>query len=348
MNTNPTLADPGPAVVACAESRRDTGVIGASAGGPQALIALLGALPRELPAAVFVVQHQHPELPGGLARMLGARAMLPVVLVEGPQRVRPGCVYVAPPDRHLVLHDDVVLVTREPRENRTRPAINPLFRTAAAARGSRTIGILLTGLQDDGVAGLAAIKRCGGLAIVQDPAEAEYAELPRRALAAVAIDHVLGLADLAVKLGELVCQTAPQHAIPADLLAEAKLSLPAGASRAALDAIAEPASIGCPECSGTLWKKGEGETAMYYCRIGHALSPTALLDLQWDEVERSLWVAVRSLEERATTLTNLADDIAARGRRSARERDAAEESAAHARRVREFLTHLGRPASADT
>lgn len=168
---------------------RDTIVVGASAGGIEALRELLAELPVEFPASIFIVQHQSV-VSGRLVSILDRVTKLPVVLVEDEQPIQHGRVYLAPPDVHIVLSGDRVRAVRGPRENRARPSINVLFRPAAAARNGRVIGVLLTGLLDDGVADLNAVKRCGGVAIVQDPNDAQFSGLPRHALQALEVDHV--------------------------------------------------------------------------------------------------------------------------------------------------------------
>jgi two-component system chemotaxis response regulator CheB len=316
---------------------RDTVVIGTSAGGLAALRTLLSQLPKTYRGSIFIVQHQSPSSAGHLSAALQSVSMLPVRMMDGVQHIAAGEIYVAPPNRHLVIFGDTVLATAGAREHRTRPAINPLFRTAAAARGSRTVGVLLTGTADDGVAGLRAIQRCGGITIVQDPVDAEFAELPAHALRALSVDHVLPLAKIAPLIGKLVAEPAPQTEIPADILIEAEFSGPVGSSAAQVDAIGEHTTIACPECGGPIWKVGDGGTAMYRCSIGHALSARKLLEEQADEVERALWVAVRTLDERATMLSSIARHAEERARSSDRERDAASEAKAQAELLRSFL-----------
>jgi two-component system chemotaxis response regulator CheB len=177
-------------------------VIGASAGGVQALLALVRPLPADLGASIFIVLHTSPDLPSRLPKLLQNAGNLPAVHAVDAAAIQPGCIYVAPPDRHLLIKPGVMQVVLGPKENRFRPAIDPLFRTAALAYGDRVIGILLSGALYDGTAGLFDIKQCGGLTIVQNPQEAFISALPRHAIAHVAVDHILSVADIAQLLSK--------------------------------------------------------------------------------------------------------------------------------------------------
>ena len=323
-----------------AQANRDTLVIGASAGGIPALRQLLGALPVDLPAAVLVVMHQG-RLAGQLDTALRSASALPLGFVSDPVPLENGHVYLAPPDRHLVITEEAASITAGPREMRTRPAINPLFRTAAAARGSRVIAIQLTGLLDDGVAGLDAVRRCGGLVLVQDPHEAEYAEMPQAAIDAGPVDLVGTLDTLAARLPELVAEPAPEVEIPADVATEARLSFGEPSRPASTESIGEQVPVACPDCGGPLWQVGGGESAVFRCHVGHALSARAVLEAQADSVERSLWVAVRSLAERAAMLEKLAENtLTGNPRIAADYRDRAQEAMAHSENARRFLLSL--------
>lgn len=185
-------------------------VIGASAGGVEALVALFQGLPNGLAAALFVVLHTAPNGQSRLPQVLNLRGQLPAHFARDQEKVNLGEIYVAPSNRHLMLEDRKVLVTTAPKENRNRPAINPLFRTAAETYGPRVIGVILTGLLDDGAAGLWEIKRRGGIAIVQSPEDAAFPEMPQNAIANVEVDHVVALHDMADLLISLCqCEAEP-------------------------------------------------------------------------------------------------------------------------------------------
>ena len=320
--------------------RRDTIVIGSSAGGVRALRRLLAALPADLPATVLVVQHQGGDS-GRLADALRDVSALDVGFARDGEPLRRSRVYLAPPDRHLLVVDDRAVVTDGPRENRARPSIDPLFRSAAASRGSRTVALQLTGLLADGVAGLEAVRRCGGLVVVQDPDDAEHDAMPRNALAAVEVDHVATLDEMPGLLARLVGETAPAREIPRDVVLEARLSLPGPSRPPGVDRVGDPVALSCPDCGGPLWQTGTGNAAVYRCHVGHALSTRVLLDAQNESIERSLWVAVRTLSEHAATLNRLADSTGERGGRMGEiYRERAGEALAHSDAARRFLLSL--------
>ena len=186
--------------------------IGASAGGIEALKVLVAALPADLEASVLIVLHLAPTSPGRLPQILGSVAILPVAAATYGEIILPGRIYVAPPNRHMLVENDGrLLLTQGPMENRARPAIDPLFRSAALAFGPRLIGVVLTGYLDDGAAGLQAIKKCGGLAVVQDPKEAEAPSMPLSALRAVLVDHCAPLREIGPLLAGLVASAVPKE-----------------------------------------------------------------------------------------------------------------------------------------
>jgi two-component system chemotaxis response regulator CheB len=321
---------------------RDAIVIGASAGGITALRQLLSELGRDVAASYFVVQHLSPAAESHLADILQRTSALPVVWAEHGRVAERGHVYVAPPDRHLLVDGERVLVVGGPRENRARPSINRLFRSAAASYARRTVGVLLTGRLDDGTAGLAAVRSAGGVSIVQDPREAEQAEMPRTAVEAGVADHVAPLADIPALIGQLTREAIDPLPPPSELVAEAALDRTAFASPEELTALGPQVTVACPICAGPLWELGPTGARSYRCYLGHAVSAQQLLTSQATETERALWSAVRALQERATTLHNLARDARSAGRDQSAveyERHAAE-AHADATRAREFLLGL--------
>lgn len=287
---------------------RDTIVIGASAGGLEALQRLLAVFPANLPAAVLVTLHLTPAAESPLARILDRSTPLSVQFAEDGMQTRLGCVYLAPPDRHLVLNNGHMALIRGPLENRARPAIDPLFRSAAVRRRSRVIGVVLSGRLDDGSAGLLAIKRCGGIALVQDPDDAAVDSMPRNA--ASALGALLDGSHAIEQLGRRIVHLAgtplgAAGAVPSDIALEHDLSEQLGTQSTRLHEMGDLVALTCPECSGPLVKLSDTSLDRYRCFTGHAFSALALLADQEDRIERALWAAVRSLEERGNTLLAL-------------------------------------------
>ena len=315
--------------------------IGTSMGGLEALREVCGRLPPDLPAAVFVVRHVTPGAPPLLAKLLGRAGPLPAVNATDGEPVRPGRIYVAPPDRHLLVRggppaDRIVRLTRGPRENHTRPAVDPLFRSLAVAGGPRAVGVVLTGLLNDGASGLRAIKRCGGVAVVQDPDEAAYPDMPRAALQATDVDHRLTLAGIAEALVRIAHEPAgPAVPVPPELRAEVEVAEGLMSDDTTGYRSGPPARFSCPDCNGTLWQVETGGVTRFRCRVGHGYTAEALLASQGGEIEGSLWAAVRTLRERAELLGRLADDT--RGRSSDLYRERAAESAGHSEAIRQLL-----------
>jgi two-component system chemotaxis response regulator CheB len=287
-------------------------VIGASAGGIEALRTILGALPRDFPAAVCVVLHSAPEAPGVLPQILSRTSSLDVVLGRDQDTLQPGRVYVAPPDCHLLVEPGRVRVTKGPRENRFRPAIDPLFRSAAQVFGPGAIGVVLTGSLDDGTSGLDVIKRLGGTAVVQDPADALYPSMPQSAIARVEVDHVVRLSGLAPILVELTrARTEPWtgESVPVEVEVEVKIAKEHNPVDAGLEQIGRPSPFACPECHGVLLQFKDGARPRFRCHTGHAYSIDSLVAAVSEGVEESLWSAVRSLEEAGLLLQTLAAHV---------------------------------------
>ena len=258
-------------------------------------------LPADLPAAIFVVLHAWAESRSYLPEILSRAGPLPAFHPQHGDPIAPGKIYIAPPDQHMLLERERILIVHGPRENRSRPAINPLFRSAAAAFGRRTIGVILSGMLDDGVAGLWAVKRCGGVAVVQEPTEAAYAEMPEAALRDVQVDHTLPLAGIAQLLARLVREPlppAPAPAVPEEIVLSHEGAKMNG-NGPELDAVGKRSLFTCPECNGALWEIDEGGHPHYRCHVGHAYSPRVLGAEQNLVIEQSLWSALRALKESA-------------------------------------------------
>src|SRR5262245_34861077 len=272
---------------------RDIVVIGTSAGGIAALQTVFAGLPRDLPAAVFVVIHMSPDTPSVLPRLLERAGPLPVHAAVDGEPVRGGNVYVASPDHHLLIEDGRVRVARGPKENRHRPSVDPLFRSAAVSYGRRVIGVVMTGALDDGTAGLRTIKQRGGLALVQDPAEADFPSMPRSAIENVAVDRVLPLREIPVALAELAGKPVDGTA-PPDAAAETEALMATGEPEST-DKLGKPSAFGCPECGGVLWEIDDAQLLRFRCRVGHAYSADSLVVEQTEGVEDALWAALRAL-----------------------------------------------------
>jgi two-component system chemotaxis response regulator CheB len=290
-------------------------VVGASAGGVEALTRIVAGLPPEFPAAIAIVLHLPANGTSVLPAILNRAGHLPAVAAKDGEPIQRGHIYVAPPDHHLLVGLEELSLTHGPRENGHRPAIDPLFISAAHAYGPGVVGIILTGTLDDGAVGLAAIKAHEGVAVVQNPDDALYRGMPDAALERVAVDHVVDLADVA---GTMV--TLARDGRPAGLAMNG--AGPTAEPPRPGDELAagpqqhegEAAGISCPECGGALWEVGEGNTTRFRCRIGHAYSEDSLLAAHGNALETALWTALRALEERAALLRRLSRRSEAAGR----------------------------------
>ena len=285
---------------------RDIIVVGGSAGALDALRSILAGLPPDLPAAVLVVLHvgEVSYLPSILVRS----STLPVVPASSGATIEPGQVYVGPPGFHLLVHDSHILLRRGPRENLARPAVDALFRSAAASLGSRVIGIVLSGSLSDGTAGLRAIKRCGGLSIVQSPQEAPVPSMPRNALWHTDVDHVCAAAEMAGLLSRLVGEPAgPSPEVPTEIRLEAAIAAQELADMRADDMLGKVSRFTCPECHGSLWSIEDGSMLRFRCHVGHAFTADTVLSAQGEEIDRMLGTLQRSHQERAALAHRMAE-----------------------------------------
>lgn len=283
-------------------------VVGASAGGVQALKTLVAGLPADLPAAVFVVLHITPEAPSLLAGILDKAGPLPAHTATDKLRYRHGRIYVAPPDQHLLIEPERMRVVRGPRENRHRPSIDVLFRSAAWTHGPRVVSVVLSGSLDDGAAGSWAVKTCGGVCIVQNPEDALFAEMPRNATMVVEPDYLPLVADIPALLIELAYRPAPavHLAPPVSLKTEVEFAMMDHDIRE-MNGLGKPTGFTCPNCHGSLWEMHEGELVRYRCHVGHAFSSESLLAEQSIALEEALYSAVRALEEKGAVLRRMAE-----------------------------------------
>jgi two-component system, chemotaxis family, protein-glutamate methylesterase/glutaminase len=290
-------------------------VIGTSAGGVKVLSTIIGQLPNDLNAAIFIVLHISPHQPSKLPHILTRAGNLNAVHATDGEPIHPGKIYVAPPDRHLVLEPGRVRVTKGPKENRFRPAIDPLFRSAAYAYGAGVIGVVLTGALDDGTAGLWAIKDRGGIAIVQDPDDAEQRSMPWTALNNVEVDYCLPVSEIAKILVRLTQgSVGPERergsAVSDKLGIETKIALGADSADLEVAQLGNLSEFTCPECHGTLTEIIDGKLERYRCHTGHAFSNASLLAELTDSVEESLWNSIRAIEERIRLLKHPAQHAA--------------------------------------
>lgn len=308
-------------------------VVGASAGGLEALTQLVAGLPLDLPATVFVVLHFPSHGTSTLPKILSRSGVLPATHPEDGEAIQTGRIYVAPPDYHLLIKRGHVRIVRGPRENSHRPAIDPLFRTAARAYGPQVVGVVLSGVLDDGTAGLSAIKIQGGVAVVQDPDDALYPGMPESAIANVKVDHILPSSDLVPLLVNLASKPVTAkgvNSVSNDMASEADIAELDLAALQRHERPGTPSGFACPECGGALWELSNGDLIRFRCRVGHAMSAESLLAEQSEAMEAALWSALRALEESAALAHRLAERAYRRNhpavaeRFEAREQDAAQ------------------------
>jgi two-component system, chemotaxis family, protein-glutamate methylesterase/glutaminase len=322
-------------------------VIGASAGGVQAVLDIARDLPADLPAAVFVVVHCSPGARGMLAELLGRAGPLPASSAVDGEAIARGRIYVAPPDHHLLIRPGHLHLSRGPKENNARPAVNPLFRTAALSFGARVVGVILSGNLDDGTAGLLAIAEAGGVTIVQDPDEAQYAGMPESAREYLDAVRVLPLAEIAPLLARLARTPVPEADRPETMQGAAPLGEGLMEWRAGYARSGEAVGLTCPECNGPLWEVQEGSLVQFGCMIGHLYSPETLLASTEVEVEETLGMSLRALEERAVLAERLAARVRERDgdpRRADRHARQADSALERARWIRRLMQHEALPA----
>ncbi len=294
---------------------RDIIVVGASAGGVEALIELVRGLPSDLAASSFVVLHLPPDYPSFLPEILSRVGGPPATRARDGEPIVPGRVYVAPPDHHLLVKHGRTRLVRGPRESRHRPALDPLFRSAAIAYGPRVVGVVLSGMGSDGTAGLHAIKRRGGVAVVQDPEDALFRGMPESALTYVDVDYRLPVREISGLLNELSRSPAPDESafpVPEDLLLEHD-QMTQKSDAPDMDRYGEISEFTCPECDGPMWERHDGGLLRYRCRTGHAFTAEGVIEARSEELEQNLWSALNKLEESALLSERIAEDARARG-----------------------------------
>ena len=322
--------------------KKDIVVIGASAGGMEALQKLVARLPRDLPASVFIVWHLSPGAKSILPSVLSKAGPLNAVHPRDGDRIERSRIYVAPNDHHMLLENGYIRVARGPKENRFRPAIDPLFRSAAYVYGPRVIGVVLTGALDDGTAGLWTIKLRGGTTVVQEPEEALIRSMPLNALENVAVDHKLTVVEIGDLIARLVREDAPAApAVAEDESEKTRHELRVAKEREAPEEevfrFGEASPFTCPECHGVLTMLREDKIVRFRCHTGHAFSADSLLTSTSEELEARLWDAVRASDESVILLHRLGEEFAKSGNLAAAERcfDEAREAHERVRAVRE-------------
>lgn len=316
-------------------------VIGASAGGVEAVTKLARDLPANIRAAIFVTIHFPPDSISALGRILRRTGPLNAVHASDGQLIEEGNIYIAPPDHHLLLFRDRMRLYRGPRENGNRPAVDPMFRSAALAYGPRVIGVVLSGNLDDGTSGLLAIERRGGIAVVQDPEEAMFPSMPQSAIDHVKVDHVVKLDRMASLLTELAERAPEAEDVVSSDETRKEVEFTEMSMARMEHAENHPgvlAPFGCPDCGGTLWELREGNLVRFRCRVGHAWTSEALLASQSETLDAALWTALRALEESASLSQQLAER--ARKRSNTRLAERMADNATLARRRAEIIREV--------
>ena len=322
-------------------------VIGTSAGGLQALIQLISQLPPDFPLPILIVQHIAADATGSvlLDEMKKCSKLKCAHAVNG-KSITSGKLYIAPSGHHLMVgNDKKILITKGAHENRSRPAIDPLFRSAAVAFGNKVIGIVLTGYLNDGASGLLAIKRCGGICIVQDPEDAQYPDMPRNALNQVKADYCIPISEMGSILSQLALRkTGKSKPTPKDILIESKIAERVLSDLDSVNALGEQVPFNCPGCGGILWQIN-GSDMRFRCHTGHAYTSETLLAEQSNKIEETMWTALRMFEERKNLLTTMAKNQSGRVAASTLER--AKLSDVHIKRIRLMLQSNNKGTSKD-
>jgi two-component system chemotaxis response regulator CheB len=299
-------------------SRRDVIAIGGSLGAIQAVTQLCRELPDDLAATMFIVIHVGAEGNNLLADIFDAQSRISVSTAVEGEALRPGHAYVAPADHHLLVLDGVVRLGLGPRENMARPAIDPLFRSVGMSFGPRAIAVVLTGLLNDGASGLADVKRCGGVTVVQNPADSLAPSMPWGALRASDVDYRAPLSDMAPLLIKLAGEEAgPAVNTPADIVSEVEIALGRRSDSEVLAKFADPVALSCPACGGVLSEIQRWPPLRFRCQVGHAYTVEALATEKEGAVDEAIRVALRIMEERAVVTQKLADDARRSGRNAA-------------------------------
>jgi two-component system, chemotaxis family, protein-glutamate methylesterase/glutaminase len=311
-------------------------VIGASAGGVEALRQLVSGFPPELAASLFVVLHLSPTGTSVLPSILERAGELPATVPTDRDVISRGHIYVAPPDQHMLLAGEQVRLTTGPRENGHRPAVDPLFRSAARTYDGRVVAVVLSGTLDDGAAGARLVKERGGMVLVQ--ADPLHPDMPQHTAAATDVDGILPVNELTQKICEIV--ELPLDREDDEAMTEQRRRERDDAAGDAQPLDAEPAELACPECGGPLWEREEGPLVRFACRVGHVYSPESLVSEQGKELEKALWTALRGLEERADLYRRMARRAVEQPTMSTRFEERATGADSNAAAIREAIARL--------
>lgn len=288
-------------------------VIGASAGGFEAFKKIIRNLPADFDAPVFIVWHMSPDIRGVLPNVLNRENSIYAAHAYDNEDMKPNRIYVAPPDHHMLIEEGKVRITHGPKENRFRPAVDPLFRSAAYTYGNRVIGVILSGALDDGTAGLWSVKHFGGVAIVQDPKDAEVPSMPENALREVEIDHCVTVTELPGLLKRLSKEPANENTrVMKDERTQTEIKVAGENNASAKDLFqsGELTPYTCPECHGVLAKLSDDKIVRYRCHTGHAYSADTLMAAITEKIEDSLYSAIRGIDESIMLLNHLGDHFA--------------------------------------
>jgi two-component system chemotaxis response regulator CheB len=278
--------------------------VGASAGGLNAVTELVSSLPTNLKAAVFVVLHLSKIGVGDflIHRLQKYTNYTCVIGAEGME-IEGNTIYLAPPDKHLLIKDDHIVLGLGPAENRWRPSVDVLFRSAAVAKTNKVIGIVLTGYLNDGTSGMDAIKRSGGVCIVQDPHEAEYPDMPLSVIEHMEVDHCISLKEMGSTIEQIIEHSrSVQIEAPEDVKVESMIAERVVTSVSTVEQIGETTNFVCPDCGGGLWRMPHDAVERFRCHIGHSYTMNDFILKQGEKLEATLWVALRMMEERKNVL----------------------------------------------
>jgi two-component system chemotaxis response regulator CheB len=323
-------------------------VIGASAGGIKAVYQLIETIPPDLPVAMFVVIHiSKNSQPDIIAQQLQKKTVYTCLMAQNNEPVKSGHIYLAPTNHHLLLKNGYMRLTDGPHENRWRPSIDVLFRSAAAVYDSKVIGIILSGMLDDGTSGMSAIKRCGGTCLVQEPAEAEYIDMPVNVIKNVNVDYQVPIADMGYIIDDILSKPYhPSLPIPEDVKLEAEITERMVSDIDVMKKIATPSELSCPDCGGRL-SQIKSEPDRYRCHTGHVYIEPVLLDKQGEALEESIWTSIRMMEERRNLLQNMVWRNEHAGNNVGNYQQAANTLNTHIDRLKQFLLSFNKTDVAD-